>query len=94
MCVEDVRHFLLECPAYQHIRLQYDDVFTSTYSPCESTHMLAVFDYVHQDRLAHAVYTMTKLREACLSAPQASDVQLEIVQQLVQDDIELIRIGH
>ena len=93
VCVEDVRHFLLDCPAYQHIRLQYDDVFARTYSPCESTHMLSVFDCIHQDRLAHAVYTMTKFREECLSVPQGSDVQLEIVQQLVEDDIELIRIG-
>ena len=36
---------------------------------------------------------MTKSREECLSVPQGSDVQLEIVQQLVEDDIELIRIG-
>ena len=54
--------------------------------------MLAIFDCDQQDQLAHAIYTMTKLREQCLSLPHASAVQLQRVQQAVDDDVELIRI--
>lgn len=96
VCVEDVRHFLLECPAYQHVRLRYHDVFGSMPTRSEfieNMHVLSIFDCDHQDQLAHAVYTMTKFREQCLSLPRDSHVQWQAVQQAVENDIELIRIS-
>ena len=95
--VEDVSHFLLDCPAYGHIRLRYRAVFgeaaaaTSDVSE-RNNKVLAIFDCDQQDQLAHAIYTMTKFREQCLSLPHASAVQLQLVQQAVDDDVELIRI--
>ena len=32
-CTEDDKHFLLECPAYNHIRQRYATIFTPTASP-------------------------------------------------------------
>jgi hypothetical protein len=90
VCVEDLKHFLLECPAYHHVRLRYGDVFGSSTAP--RTDMCDIFDCDHQDQLAHAVYTMTKFREQCLAHPHATDVRVEIMQQTVEEDIELIRI--
>jgi hypothetical protein len=55
--------------------------------------MHEIFDCEHQDQLAHAVYTMTKFREYCLSRPQGVAVRVEAIQQAVEADIELIRIG-
>jgi exonuclease III len=85
-CVEDLRHFLLDCPAYQHVRLRYRDVFGN------ATTTLSIFDCSHQDQLAQAAYTMTKFREQCLLAPQGSNFQLEVAQQAVEDDVELVRM--
>jgi hypothetical protein len=90
VCVEDLKHFLLECSAYHHVRLRYGDVFGSSTAP--RTDMCDIFDCDHQDQLAHAVYTMTKFREQCLAHPHVTDVRVEIMQQTVEEDIELIRI--
>jgi Reverse transcriptase (RNA-dependent DNA polymerase) len=91
-CVEDVKHFLIECPAYEHVRLRYTTVFGSALSGVRMD-MHEIFDCEHQDQLAHAVYTMTKFREYCLSRPQGVAVRVEAIQQAVEADIELIRIG-
>jgi hypothetical protein len=90
VCVEDLKHFVLDCPAYKHVRLRYCDVFGS--ATAARTNMCEIFDCDHQDQLAHAVYTMTKFREHCLSLPVGADVHVEIVQQAVEEDVELVRI--
>ena len=90
VCVEDLKHFVLDCPAYKHVRLRYCDVFGS--ATAARTDMCEIFDCDHQDQLAHAVYTMTKFREHCLSLPVGTDVHVENVQQAVEEDVELVRI--
>jgi hypothetical protein len=69
-CVEDVKHFLLECPAYQHLRARYPCVFGDAMpdgtTQREQLQLLALFDCDQQDQLAHVVYTMTVFREHCL----------------------------
>ena len=89
--VEDVRHFLLECPAYQHVRDRYSVVFGSALAP--QTCLYDIFDCEHQDQLAHAVYTMTKFREYCLLCAQGDAVTVESIQQAVEADVELTRIN-
>ena len=90
-CVEDLKHFVLECPAYRHVRARYSDVFGRVPALC--TDMYAIFDCEQQDQLAHALYTMTKLREDCLSRPQGADIDIGILQLAVEEDVELTRIG-
>ena len=53
VCVEDVKHFVLECPAYGHIRSRYSAVFGTAPALCSDMH--TIFDCDHQDQLAHAV---------------------------------------
>jgi hypothetical protein len=71
--VEGVRHFLLECPAYQHLRAKYPCVFGAgtADNTTQSVHtcLLSIFNCDQQDQLAHVVYTMTAFREHCLSLP-------------------------
>jgi hypothetical protein len=75
-CVEDVKHFLLECPAYQHVRARYPCVFGDAMpdgtTQSEQLRLLAIFDCDQQDQLAHVVYTMIVFREHCLSLPHGS----------------------
>ena len=89
--VEDVRHFLLECPAYQHVRDRDSVVFGSALAP--QTSLYDIFDCEHQDQLAHAVYTMTKFREHCLLCAQGAAVTVESIQRAVEAHVELIRIN-
>jgi hypothetical protein len=89
--VEDVKHFVLECPAYRHIRSRYRDVFGDSDAMCSD--MLAIFDCDHQDQLAHAVYTMTKFRDQCLLSPQGTAISVGALQSVVEEDVELVRRG-
>ena len=89
-CVEDLRHFVLECPAYGHVRVRYSAVFGT--APALGTDVHAIFDCDCQDQLAHALYTMTKFREHCLSRPQGSVVNVGMMQMIVDDDEELSRV--
>jgi hypothetical protein len=68
--VENVLHFLLQCPAYAHARLKYGDVIFG--SPCsnvdvhadacpDSSMLLGIFhnsSVLHQMRLARCLYAM------------------------------------
>jgi hypothetical protein len=57
--------------------------------------LLSVFDCDQQDQLAHAVYTMTAFRKQCLSLPHGSHIAtVNSIQQIVEEDVELIRIGY
>ena len=89
--VEDVKHFVLECPAYGHIRSRYSDVFGVAPDVCMD--MLAIFDTDHQDQLAHAVYTMTKFRDQCLLCPQGAVITVDTLQLVVEEDVELLRMS-
>jgi hypothetical protein len=95
-CVEDVQHFLLECPAYQHLRVKYPCVFGTavTVSAAQNAQLrlLSIFDCDQQDQLAHVVYTMTAFRNHCLSLPHGNHLVVNNVQQIVEEDVELIRI--
>ena len=82
--VEDVKHVLSECPAYQHVRDRYSIVFGSALAPQTSLH--DIFDCEHQDQLAHAVYTLTKFREYCLLCAQGAAVNVESIQRAVEAD--------
>ena len=95
-CVEDVRHFLLECPAYHHLRDKCPSVFGRALGESATqsvqSRLMSVFDCDQQDQLAHVVYTMTIFRNQCLSMPQGSHITVDNVQQVVEEDVELIRI--
>jgi hypothetical protein len=96
-CVEDVQHFLLECPAYQHLRGKYPYVFGSATADSTTqsvqSRLLSIFDCDQQDQLAHVVYTMTAFRNHCLTLPHGSHIAVNSVQRIVEEDVELIRIG-
>jgi hypothetical protein len=95
-CVEDVRHFWLEFPAYQHLRAKYPCVFgagtADTTTQSVQACLLSIFDCDQQDQLAHVVYTMTAFRKQ-LSLPHGSNTSVQSIQQVVEEDVELTRIG-
>jgi hypothetical protein len=97
-CVEDVKQFLLECPAYHHLRARYPCVFGDAMpdgtTQSEQLRLLSIFDCDQQDQLAHVVYTMIVLREHCLSLPHGSHIAIANVQQIVEEDVELTRIQY
>jgi hypothetical protein len=95
-CVEDVKHFLLECPAYQHLRARYPCVFGDAMpdgtTQSEQLQLLAIFDCdSQQDQLAHVVYTMTVFREhsacRCRTRQPYSDHQCPA--NCAEEDVEL-----
>mgnify|MGYP001810272208 FL=1 len=55
-CVEDVHHFLLECPAYAQVRARWRDVFDPYQTPA------ALLQQSNQARLAAAVAAMVQAR--------------------------------
>jgi hypothetical protein len=67
-CVEHVAHFLLDCPAYTHIRDAFADVFpvlpARTDDVCASLNSL--FAHHDQRRLALCVHAMTDFRKCCV----------------------------
>lgn len=76
-CVEDVVHFLFECPAYAHIRLAFVDLFpvlpARTDDHCVSANNL--FAHRDQRRLALCVQAMTDFRKLCADlAAQNRDI--------------------
>ena len=89
-CVEDLRHFVLECLAYGHVRVRYSAVFGT--APALGTNSHAAFHCDCQDQLAHVLYTTRKFRALCLSHLQGSVVNVGILQLIVDDGEELGRI--
>lgn len=63
---EDLRHFMVECPAYDHIRDRFAEVFA--YQPGVSVEewLQDVFGGNHQSRLAQSVFEMDMLRRFLL----------------------------
>jgi hypothetical protein len=58
----------------------------------EQLRLFSIFDCDQQDQLAHVVYTVTVFIEHCLSLPHGSHIAVTHVQQIVEEDVELIRI--
>ena len=70
---------------------RYSDVFGT--APALGTDLHAIFDCDCQDQLAHALYTMTKFREHCLSRPQGGVVRnVGMMQLIVDEDEKLSRL--
>jgi hypothetical protein len=94
-CVEDLKHFVLECPAYGQSRSRYTDVFGAAPTVC-SDMRLAIFDRDLQDQVADAVYIMT-LFTAISTYLVCKIVWLAIWTPLhfraVEQDVELLRIS-
>jgi hypothetical protein len=99
---EDLRHFMLECPAYCHIRARFPCVFGSadghahTVSPCQR--MLDIFACHHQHNLAACIYSMDHHRTVCLRRPAESlaavhGVVAGTILPQAEDDVEMVRLG-
>jgi hypothetical protein len=66
-CVEDLMHFMLECPAYANIRLQFPNVFADTAAVAPAgARMCAMFACDHQQQLAVCIHTMDVHRSQLL----------------------------
>jgi hypothetical protein len=66
--VEDLKHFLLECPAYDHLRSSCTTVFypPGTVDRCASELVSKILGCDYQERLAMVVYQMWLYRSALL----------------------------
>ena len=92
--VEDLLHFMLECPAYNHIRRAYPVVFQSATTDLNSqnAYMRHVFASDHQQQLAACLYTMDLFRKECLKLPAGTHVPVGRLTGVVKADIELIKV--
>ena len=83
--VEDLMHFMLECPAYTTIRSKFPVFFAHTRVRADpNAHMRAIFDSDQQEQLAFCIYSMNSHRSECLNpAPRSPDPPV---------DVELLRI--
>jgi hypothetical protein len=54
-CAEDLRHFMVECPAYDHIRNQFPDVFTYQHGQTVEAWQQIVCNGDQQGQLAQCV---------------------------------------
>ena len=59
---EDLRHFMVECPAYDHIRDRFADVFAYDSGFTVEEWLQEVFAGDHQGQLARCVFEMDMLR--------------------------------
>jgi hypothetical protein len=73
--VEDMLHFLLDCPAYTHIRSCFSDVFPIARTDDDSGMMIALFNHNNQARLAKGVLLMTEFRRQCMLAIEGGSLQ-------------------
>ena len=67
---EDLLHFLWECPAYDHIRDEFSDLFCASFAPSASECMRKLFNTRHQRRLARCVTAMDAYRRLLLGRGQ------------------------
>jgi exonuclease III len=73
--VEHLRHFLLECPLYHHIREDYHELFAPAARSFNTAadHMLYIFDTPgHQWQLLKCLNRMTNRREHCMGSGRAN----------------------
>jgi hypothetical protein len=59
---EDLPHFVLECPAYDHIREHYAVLFGGHVGPSVAQRLEAVFDHDDQVMLAKCLWQMDVYR--------------------------------
>ena len=92
--VEDLLHFMLECPAYSHIRRRYAEVFQSAVSDLNSpsAYMKHIFACKNQQQLAACLYTMDLFRKECLKLPTGVQVPVGQLTGVVNADLELIKV--
>lgn len=90
--VEDLLHFLLECPAYNHIRRAYPAVFQLADMNSPNGYMRQIFASEHQQQLAACLYTMDLFRKECLKLPAGTHVPVGRLTGVVKADIELIKV--
>lgn len=82
--VEDLKHFTLECPAFDHIRMKYRHLFRpDTAHPYCTAMMHRLFAHDRQEDVATALYCMwshrtTLLETAAGQAPTDDTVLLAI----------------
>jgi len=94
-CVEDLLHFLLECPAYSHIRRRFRGVFQHAPSDLNSqnAYMKHIFACPNQLQLAVCLYTMDLFRKECLKLQPHTHVPIGELTGVVNADIELIKVA-
>jgi hypothetical protein len=59
--VEDLRHFICDCPTYAHVRTKHSDIFVRASTPA------AVFAHPNQYKLATCLCEMLAVRQATLT---------------------------
>ena len=81
-CVEDLKHFVLECPAYDHIRARYRAIFAAPQGAdqySEAT-MCAFFDTANQSHVAWALHSMNTYRSVLLGLTPADSIDASLTQ--------------
>jgi hypothetical protein len=96
--VEDLLHFVLECPAYAHIRARHPAVFCEGHVFDEpGQRMLAIFATHRQADLASCLYSMNRHRRMCLQHPAVGGATSHTRQlpplPSANDDVELMQLG-
>jgi hypothetical protein len=64
--VEDLMHFMLECPAYDDIRSRFPRIFGVVGGPDPSVRLRSIFCGDHQEQLAACLFSMNEFRSECL----------------------------
>jgi hypothetical protein len=64
--VEDLVHFMLECPAYDDIRSRFPRIFGFVAGPDPSVRLRSIFCGDHQEQLAACLFSMNEFRSECL----------------------------
>jgi hypothetical protein len=70
--VEDLLHFLLECPALQHVRDRYPHLFVPQYisDPDAAVHARYIINHTNQQQVAEVLQALRAAREQVLSGGQ------------------------
>lgn len=80
--VEDLMHFLLECPAYDHIRARYAAIFEPPegHDTCSAASLRKFFDATNQAHAATALYQMHSYRLVLLGLIPAHTIDPSWIQ--------------
>jgi hypothetical protein len=97
---EDLKHFMLECPAYSHIRDRYPSIFggiaaTPRDGRDSNQRMLDIFGCHQQAELAACIYSMNYHRLECLQPrpPSQGDGVAGAILPSAFEDVEMMRLG-
>jgi hypothetical protein len=97
--VEDLRHFVLECPAYAHIRARYRSLLQgeNVRGLAPDQQVQAIFASQEQSQLASCLYAMNSHRLKCLQPqpPASTTPDTGAFGGLpdAEDDVEMLRLG-